>query len=76
VPWETGGLIAAAGGAVVGDWRGVGEAWGSGVAAVVLHAAATRRTSAVAPARDAAVMRVIAGKPLVPAFVLARMSGY
>jgi hypothetical protein len=59
VPRETGGLIVADGG-VVGDWCGVEEAWRWGVAAVAVHAAAKRRTSAVAPARDTAVMRVIA----------------
>ena len=50
---------AAAGGAV-GDRCGAGEAWGCGVAAVLVHAAARERTSAVTPARDAAIMRVIA----------------
>jgi hypothetical protein len=51
----------AGGGAEVGDWCGEEEAWGWEVAAVAVHAAARRRTSAVAPARDAAaVMRVIA----------------
>jgi hypothetical protein len=59
VPWETGGLIAAGGG-VVADRCGVGEAWGCGVAAVLVHAATRARTSAVTPVRDAALMRVIA----------------